>query len=148
MACAEPELAVDELDLETGGAQRLEPASLDGRIRVVLTGDHLSDACLEDGLDARWRRAMVRARLQGHVKRGSPRTIARLAEGNTLCMPARRPSLGGAFSHDLAVAGDDERADGRLRVGALVRVVDEVERALEELPVHAVDPTVGRVARP
>jgi hypothetical protein len=44
-------------------------------VRVELAGDHAFDARRKERVDARWRGAMVRARLERHVDRGTARAL-------------------------------------------------------------------------
>ena len=112
--------------------------------RIALTRDHARDAGLEQRVDARRRRAVVRARLEGHVHRGAARLLARGFERDDLRV---RPALAlvPALADDL-VSGDHDGADDRVRMGRPAPALGELERSLQEPWLHAADPTVGPYA--
>jgi hypothetical protein len=119
--------AVGELDLDALLAEMVEPAARFG-IRVGRPGDDAGDAGREDRVDARRRRAVVRARLHRHVEGRTAGAPAGRRERDDLTVPAAR--LGRAFADDLAAA-DDDRPHRRLRIRAPVGLFGELERPFE-----------------
>ena len=82
--------AVGELDRDA-----LRPRAAPGRpglgVRVARAGDDTRDPGCEHGVDARRRRAVVRAGLHRHVERRAARPLAGGLERHDLSVPARRP---------------------------------------------------------
>ena len=74
LAAPESEVVVRELRLDTRLAKPLEAAAV-LRIRVALPRDDASDAGREERVDARRRRAVVRAGLEGDVHRRAARLL-------------------------------------------------------------------------
>ena len=118
---------VEELDLDTRGAEPLDPAG-GFWIRVSRTDDDTRDPFRDDPVGARRGRALVGARLERHEHRRAAGTRPRRVEGDRLRVAA--PALGDAFRDHVTVA-HDHRSDGRLRIGAGGRIAGEAERARE-----------------
>ena len=82
-------VAVEQLDVDAGSAQLLEPTRCN-RIRIERADDDARDARVDHSVDARWRAAMMRARLERHVQRRAARTFTRLRERAHLRVVDRR----------------------------------------------------------
>ena len=105
---------VEELDLDPGGAEALEPAPVDDRVRIASADDDARDSGGDDRVGARRRAPVVGARLERHVERRPARRVAGLLERDRLRV-TNAFVLVPALPHDLAVAHDD-RADERMVV--------------------------------
>ena len=106
------------------------PASAHSRIRIELARHDAHDAGLEQRFGAGRRRAVVVAGLHRHVDGRAAGALACRLQGHHLAVPATR--LRHALADDLAV-GDDNRADGRLRVGDAERLPRELECSFKHL---------------
>ncbi len=115
-------------------------------VRVELAGDDTRDAGLEERIDARRRRAVVRAGLERDVDRRAAGSLAGSLECDDLGVRAAL-SLVPAFADDLTV-GDDDRADDRIRVRRAAAVLRELDGALQEAGLHARDPKLLAVELP
>ena len=111
------------------------------RIRVALPHDDASDACREERVDARRRRAVVRAGLEGDVHDRAACLLSRGVERDDLRVRLS-PPLVPALSDDL-VPGDDDSPDDRVRMCRAAAALGELECALQEPWLHGADPTVG-----
>src|SRR5581483_1840069 len=117
-------VGVDQLDVDARLGEPLRPARRLG-VRVAGAVHDALDPGGEDRVRARGRRPVVRARLQRHVQRRAPGPLARSLQRDDFAVaPA---CLGRALAGDLAVR-DDDRTDGRLRVGAAAGGARELDR--------------------
>ena len=84
--------ALDELDVDALLPEAVEPARGLG-VRIGCPGDDAGDAGRDDRVDARRRRAVVRARLHRHVEGGTAGALAGGCERDDLSVPARHASV-------------------------------------------------------
>ena len=75
LAAAKRELAFVELGLDAGVAEPLEAASV-LEVWIALTNDNARHPGCEERVDAGGRRAVMGARLEGHVHGGAARLLA------------------------------------------------------------------------
>ncbi len=129
LATAESELVVGELGVDTRLAEPLEAATV-LRVRVELPRDDASDAGCEERVDARRRRAVVRAGLERDVHRRAACLLSRRLERDDLGMRLAL-ALVPALADDL-VPGDDDGPDDRVRMGRPATALGELECAFEE----------------
>ncbi len=103
------------------------------RIDILQRRHHAGDAGLDDGVGARRRLAVMRARLERHVERCALRGLAGALQrlGLGVRPPAR---LGPAATDDDAVL-DDHRADRRIGPGPAEPAAAECQRKLHETPI-------------
>ncbi len=133
LTAAERELAVGELDLDSGGPELLE-ASAVRRGRIELARDDTGHTRGEERVDTRRRDAVMRAGLERDVDRRAACTLAGGLESDDLGVRAALP-LVPALAGDL-VAGDHHRSDDRVRVRRPATVLGKLERALQEGVLH------------
>src|SRR5262249_31504026 len=137
LPAAEAELAVGELGVDPSVPKVSEPTTVLG-MRIELTGDDTRDPGLEQRLDARRRRSAVPAGLERDVDPGAASARPGCLERDDLGVRAALP-LVPALADDL-VAGDDHRADDRIRMRRAAAVLRELDGALQEADLHAHDP--------
>src|SRR6266511_3776440 len=119
---------VDELCLDTCGAQLLEAASV-LRMRVERAGDDARDPGLEQSVDARRRAAVMGARLLRHVQRCSSRPLAGGGDRVHLRVwPA--VALVPALADHLPVA-DEHGPDDRVRVRRAAAAFGQLQRSFQ-----------------
>ena len=124
--------AVEQLDVDAGGDEPLDAASVDDRVRVERADDDACDTRLDDRVRARRRPPVVRARLERDVERRAAGPVARLLERDRLGVLHAR-ELVPALADGLAVA-DEHRADERMILDLAASALGELERALEPVP--------------
>ena len=129
------------LDLDPAGTQPLRPARGLG-VRIARAEDDARDACRDDRVGARRRRAVVRARLERHVHRRAPRAPRPPRR-------ARRSRRGGppasvAPSPTIVAVAHEHGADRRLRIRPVLRAArassiarSRLTRAPGQAPVRA-----------
>ena len=120
---------VEQLDLDPGGADSVEAAPVDERVRIAGADDDARHSRRDDGVGAGRRPPVMRARLERHVERRAARSVARLLERDRLGV-ADSVVLVPALPHDLAVSHDD-RADERMVARLSASALGQLERVLE-----------------
>ncbi len=127
------DLAVGKLDLDARLAQPGEAAAVRLRVRIAGRRHDAGDSGRDDGVGARRRAALVRARLERDVERRAAGLLARRLERDHLGVRPAGP-LVPALADNLAV-GDDDRADDRVRMRRSAPTLGELERMLEVVAV-------------
>jgi hypothetical protein len=106
--------AVVDHDVDASGAQGVDTATVDDRVRVGGADHHAGDAGGDDLLGAGTGATVAAARLEGHVQGGALRALAGLLEGDGLGVRRARPAMV-PLTHE-AVGGHDDRSDARVGV--------------------------------
>ncbi len=119
---------VEQLDVDPGRAQLLDPSRRDG-IRIERADHDARDTGGDHGVRARRRPPVVRARLERHVERRAARAIARLCECPRLGVLDGR-ELVPALADDL-IAVDDDGADERMVLDLAAAALRELQGPLE-----------------
>src|SRR5438128_4918908 len=70
-----------DLDVDAGGTQPADALTAHPRVGVLDPHDHPPHPGGQDRIDAGWRAARVRTRLEGDVERGATRLLPRCLEG-------------------------------------------------------------------
>ena len=122
-----------DIDRDAFVAQPLMALAGDFRIGVFQRRHHARDAGLDDGVGARRRLALMRARLERHVHRGALRRLLGAAQRLDLGMRAAA-GLRPAAADDDAIL-DDHRADRRIGPGVAEPAPAERERQRHEARV-------------
>ena len=139
LAATERDLALGELDFDSGLTESLEPARV-LVLRLDLSSNHTSDARFDESVCTRRSGAVVRAGLERDVDGGAASSLAGCLEGHDLGVRTAL-ALVPAFA-DHVVAHDDDRAHDRVRVRRAPPSLCELDRTLQELRFHHSDPTV------